>query len=447
MFHVKQFLKSLDISKVCLVLLLFLMPIQTRILFKPEAAYIGWYFNYHLAFFVYLTDLIFFLCFISFFLEFVNSRETLYVSRPLKWLILAFFTWALMSLFHVKHLSLSFYAFVKLGEFVLFMVLLGFTIKKQAFFRLILWIVLISGVFQGLIGIWQFHVQHQIGLSWLGEFIAPTGTPGLSTLDLAGQKVIRAYGTFPHPNVFGGFLLLPLTAGFYLVSSAFAKASADRHETIKRLVLGFFLAVVTLGIFVSFSRIAWAGLVVLYGTSMLFYFKHRLKSALINTGLVLISTILIFSFSYKELIVSRATNESSPRSLSDRVSFDKLGLEIIKEKPILGAGIGNYIPFLVSQKNLQPWQYQPPHNIYLFIWAELGIVGLILFAILLYKIVGFTWNNRIKPETYFLLCLVSVLLLVGMFDHYLITIQQGRLTLFASLGLLLASRNLIHEST
>ena len=70
MFHVKQFinyLSNLKIHELLFYVFLFLVPIQTRILYNPSSAYISWYFNNYLAFFVYASDLILFVCFITWF--------------------------------------------------------------------------------------------------------------------------------------------------------------------------------------------------------------------------------------------------------------------------------------------------------------------------------------------------------------------------------------------
>ncbi|MBI4363341.1 MAG: O-antigen ligase family protein [Candidatus Doudnabacteria bacterium] len=426
----KQFIAKLRFSEIFLVSLLFLIPIQTRILYSPDKAYVSWYFNYHLAFFVYLSDLFLILCFTAYWIE---RRET-NVSQTIKWLILAIILWASVSLLHVKHLDLGFYNLFKLVELLGLMVIIPSIIAKKGLFKVALWLILVAGVFQAVLGIWQFHVQHQLGLSWLGEYIAPLGTPGLATLDLFGQKIIRAYGTFPHPNVLGGFLLFPLSAGFFLVS----------HETNnkKRLILAIFLIIITFGIFFSFSRIAWIGAIMLYALALFYYIKNLMKPALISALLVLLISAMVMGLGYKSYIVSRATDVKDTRSINDRGLFNQFGIEAIKNSPFLGTGIGNYIPDLISRKSLEPWQYQPPHNVYLFQAAELGLVGLGLFLALVYQIFKNAWSRWPKNETYFFLSLVFVLLLIGLFDHYLITVQQGKLTLFTALGLLLGSAKL-----
>ena len=56
------------------------------------------------------------------------------------------------------------------------------------------------------------------GYFWyLGERSFYASTPGIAAVSFQGRLLLRPYATFPHPNVFGGFLaiVLPLMI-FYL---------------------------------------------------------------------------------------------------------------------------------------------------------------------------------------------------------------------------------------
>jgi O-antigen ligase len=75
------------------------------------------------------------------------------------------------------------------------------------------------------------------------------------------------------------------------------------------------------------------------------------------------------------------------KSLGERFLYLKFSERIISENPIMGVGAGQFIFELKrSLPNLVIWQYQPVHNIFLLIWSELGVVGLVLFIMLLGKL-------------------------------------------------------------
>jgi len=87
----------------------------------------------------------------------------------------------------------------------------------------------------------------------------------------------------------------------------------------------------------------------------------------------------------------------------------------------LGSGMGN---FILSSK---PYTkdiglMQPVHNIYLLIFSEAGLVGLVFGVSFLTLILI---NSKNFAYT-FCLCII---LLIGFVDHYFITLQQGQILL------------------
>jgi len=132
-----------------------------------------------------------------------------------------------------------------------------------------------------------------------------------------------------------------------------------------------------------------------------------------------------------------------------RFFYNKIALAIIKEKPLLGVGIGNFVnfshnyPVFLKAANamlsgggqgdveIPSWLYQPVHNIYLLIASEIGILGLIVFGIfLLFRLLG---PARFKNPMWFVFIGFLVLVLS---DHYFWTLQSGGIIFWIALGLL-----------
>jgi len=132
-----------------------------------------------------------------------------------------------------------------------------------------------------------------------------------------------------------------------------------------------------------------------------------------------------------------------------RFFYNKIALAIIKEKPLLGVGIGNFVnfshnyPVFLKTANamlsgggqgdveIPSWLYQPVHNIYLLIASEIGILGLIVFGIfLLFRLLG---PARFKNPMWFVFIGFLVLVLS---DHYFWTLQSGGIIFWIALGLL-----------
>jgi O-antigen ligase len=101
-------------------------------------------------------------------------------------------------------------------------------------------------------------------------------------------------------------------------------------------------------------------------------------------------------------------------------------------------GPGNYTSATQAMFHMEPWDYQPPHNLFIYIAAEWGIIGLLFFSM---WIIWLGWklaqadNSVLK---FSLVMMVVGLIIFSSFDHFLATIQQGQLLLFTVLGLILA---------
>ncbi len=42
------------------------------------------------------------------------------------------------------------------------------------------------------------------------------GNLGVSVLEIDGYRILRSYGSLPHPNILGGFLFVSIIVGIYL---------------------------------------------------------------------------------------------------------------------------------------------------------------------------------------------------------------------------------------
>ena len=70
---------------------------------------------------------------------------------------------------------------------------------------------IVGALLQAALGIAQFAVQHDVGLRWLGEPVLRTDMRGVAVFyDIHHAKILRAYGTFPHPNVLAAYLMTAL---------------------------------------------------------------------------------------------------------------------------------------------------------------------------------------------------------------------------------------------
>ena len=103
------------------------------------------------------------------------------------------------------------------------------------------------------------------------------------------------------------------------------------------------------------------------------------------------------------------------------------------QSPLLGVGLGNFIPslvrflpgsFLLSEK------LQPVHNLPVLLVSEIGFVGLALIVLLLHQ----NYRKILNPQ---FLTLVVIVIITGSFDHYWWTLPQNKLILLLAGAILL----------
>ena len=125
-------------------------------------------------------------------------------------------------------------------------------------------------------------------------------------------------------------------------------------------------------------------------------------------------------------------------SVSERVQSLWDAERVIGEGNILlGTGVGN---FTAEMMRLQPdrpvWSIQPAHNVFVLIFAELGLVGFVWFV--LFLVVGIkTWipgQARDDKNIVFFAALATLLPSL-LLDHWLWTSHFGLFFLFILLGL------------
>jgi O-antigen ligase len=254
---------------------------------------------------------------------------------------------------------------------------------------------------QGIVGTLQFIGQHSLGLRLLGErLLSPTIT-GACVIESAGHRWLRAYGLTPHPDVLGGYLGM----GVLLCLGA---AMATRGW--RRLVFCLALALGGLGLFFSFSRSAWLG--VLAGLAyylamarpwrLLKQQSARARRGLLLGALVLAAVVVVLVTVYGDLLVSRFFRLESALekgSLVDRVVGIQQGWTLVQEAPLFGVGPGHYLDyFTVPGSTTRTPGFRMVHVAPLLAMAELGVLGAALWVwFVVAPPLTLDWQSRRTP--------------------------------------------------
>lgn len=286
--------------------------------------------------------------------------------------------------------------------------------------------VVLSGFVAGMfiptmVGLVQVFAGGSPASSWFGIAARDAAQLGDAVFTIDGQRVLRSYGTFSHPNIFGGYLGVALFALWHLVSRMRTKWSHQRYVGIGAFGTIFLLASLVL----TGSRSAMLGV----GIGLLVVMMLRLirkpklaRAAGAAIGLLAIGGTLIGSFVFADVAADiRGGGVNEERSLSERVALYKDFIPLITTmNPYIGEGVGAYV---LASASLQPgkdvYDYQPVHNAWALMFAEIGILGMVAFGALLYSIGRVHIKKIPHPAALTAVGTMSVLLTISVFDHYL----------------------------
>lgn len=390
-----------DPNKTFLFLILLFLPTQLGFHFWPPFSYVNGIRIDYLSPTLYFSDVLI-IVFIS--LSIKNIRlDLLRVKLSKKGRTIIALT--LLSVFGSVIFSqvpmLSFIKTIKIVEYSFF----GFALyaNRQLLLKLLPKILPITIIFEVLLAFAQFFNKGSINgvFYFLGERAFTSQTPNIANVNILGELILRPYGTFPHPNVLGGFILI--SVAIIIFSKSFEKNMLSKAGVI----------IGALGIFISMSRIS----IVLFMILVLVFFAKR--KTFVSYLLISISLGFLFLTPIRERFVVNLNEES----LVVREQLINSSLSMIKNSPLFGVGLNNFLPSLPRFYEVSDIVYyiQPVHNILLLVFSEIGIIGgtLILYLLALVFI-------RSRFESKVLLFLVFG---ISMFDHYFLTIQQGQLLL------------------
>jgi O-antigen ligase len=403
-----------------------------KVFITPFSYSTGGYSNF-LTYFLYLSDFIVF----SLILYTVarNGLKTLRSKSfwvPLLCLLLIF-------LANISHLLIfNLYWSAKILEFYF----LAWAIASlwDDKYRQILISFVIFGLFEVVISILQFHFQHDLGLRRLGESYLNPNIDGVAKIVLHGKRLIRPYGTFPHPNPLSAFLIFALFITIFFRTRAVKPVSKMFYEIS--------LIPLTFGIFLTFSRASLIALIIsIVAYIVLLHLGKSLnKRSLLPLVTILLAAVLSFGI-LRPYLTTRETLNDQGADL--RILYNKIGFSMLKSKPIQGFGPGTSMLHMeqFAPRPLQSWEVQPIHNYYLLAVVELGLVGglALLYAIffsflsLIKKTIKKISipNERIYYRAMLIAIFVSFAILM-LFDHYFYTLQQTQLLLWLLVGLIAA---------
>ncbi len=435
-----------------LYFLAFLLPLQARWIFRPGEIS-GGYLEY-VTMSLYLTDIVLLALLALIFINLRKTKEQIEVSSI--WVVLAgleLFVFVSLLVAPDKGLAVFYYLRFLLG------LGLFWAMTKTSFKKIRLFFAFLLGVaVQAMIGVWQFINQSDFANKYLGIASHDPTSPGTSVVEVLGedgfwQRWLRAYGGLDHPNMLGGLLVVAiLFILLFVVTGNKKNKKIERQDadTSINIDLPFWaiagVALFFITLFFTFSRASWIGLIIgVSGMLALSVIKKDLTAQLKILKTIFIMGIIAVPllYSYGDLVEARILGKGriEEKSINERVSQSGEAIQIIRENLFLGVGVGNYTKALSEVVKDKPsWYYQPVHNTFLLIWAEIGLIGFLFFLGVLQLLFARYIRNFQNNEIYRLPILISLIFLL-MFDHWWWSLHFGVLLFWFVIGVLYVSND------
>lgn len=297
--------------------------------------------------------------------------------------------------------------------------------------------LMLSLIFESVLAIGQFFNKGSLGFWLFGERHFEIFTPAIAKFDFYGLEFLRPYGTFSHPNVLAAFLLIGLILlslrGTYRSGTSSGNLDNKDSHVVRQLadflgmtsIVTIFLCSFALLLTVSRTAILAAGI------ASLIMLKGRLKTFTLVLILIL-SPILATRF----LSLTDFDNLTWQR----REELIESSVGMIVKSPLVGVGLNNFIPHSATQVISGPSRFlQPAHNIFLLQLAETGIIGFFGLLLLLYFPIKSCFLKKSSDLIFSRLFTIwMIIIFLGMFDHYFLTLPQGYRLLFLIWGLSLS---------
>jgi O-antigen ligase len=255
---------------------------------------------------------------------------------------------------------------IKLAELIAMALYAATHLRSAADARFVAWGLIAAGVAEAGVGLFQFATGRGPESFQIGPFI-------------------RAYGDFAQPNAFAGYMALVLP--FSLAWSLFPGRG-------RPFAMGATLFL-TAALLASLSRGAWLGTALGVAAMSLAWTRHAKRVLAAGVGLIIFlipaakvgivpasvaDRLTVILDNYWVFDVQTVQPDSGTWAIVERMAHWQAGWAMAMAHPLVGVGPGNYetvYPDYFLTTWVEPLGHA--HNLYLNMFAELGVVGLLAF--------------------------------------------------------------------
>jgi len=409
-------LGKIQIEKYLNYLLLFLLPTQTALHFWPASSLVFGIRVDYLAPTLYLTDILFLILCVHWFFW---KRKRFIFNKKTKIFFLLIVCLALVNTVFSTATIPTLYKWFRLFEMAAFYFYVSE--RKDVFSQAkTVSVFFYSAIFFSVIGIYHFVFGKTIGVpfNFLGERSFTFSTPGIALVKIGGRNFLRAYSTLPHPNALAAYLALTI---LFIGERLLKKTNVFKIAGLLIIITAYVL---------TFSLSSNIALLVCFVGVFVFKNKKTRKTLKYLSLVFIFISFLFLSFSKNRTF----ENFTFPESIAQRIQLANASGDLISGNFLLGTGLNTFIINEVKVNNIfwQTWLLQPVHNVFLLVFSEVGIFGLIFVYYIFFTSIKKTIGQK---DTGLFLVLLFVLT-TSLFDHYWFTLQQNLLLLAFVLAIL-----------
>ncbi len=333
-----------------------------------------------------LADLMLGTAVLLWFVDGVRKGRLRLTSGPLPILFVAYLLTLLLSFSNAIDLQEAVKGVIKWLQMLVAVLLVQEALSPRQI-RWLVWGLLIGGVLQATLGIYQFVFR--------------IGPPNFLLLD----RFMRAAGTFGQPNPFAGYLglTLPVAAALFLLN--FTSILRRKGRRLRQVLAGTgayggAAAIIAIGLLASWSRGGWLGAAAGLAVVLVVQGGRIIRgTALAAAGAVMLLGPITYRYIPSSLtdrisdlpayfgtgmrdIVQQPVTDSN-FSVIERLAHWIAALRMWEMSPWLGVGPGNYAA-VYPQVRLARWEdpLGHAHNTYLNVLAENGLIGIVAYLAL-----------------------------------------------------------------
>lgn len=303
---------------------------------------------------------------------------------------------------------------------------------RASFVQMSIWFI-VSLLPHAVIGFVQYFQQDTFASAWLGMASHHPWIHGTSVVEHGLYRVLRAYGGFPHPNIFGGWLAAACAIVPFLVFHM--KSSIGR---IGLMLASGGLAFVLL---VTYGRGAWIAAAIGFALSsaMVLYRADSIdRLRLISVVIVMVASVGLGVFSEWDHVSARfvLSNRLESWSVQTRILSIRDGVAVANERQAFGWGPGagqiGISAHRAQNEKISFIQAEPPHIAPLAAIVDIGFIGFMSFFVIAWILLRRTFRlvpvtvKGIRVKLPIFHPLIVVLAVLAATDHYFWTLWSGQ---------------------